>query len=193
MSKIIFLDIDGPMIPVRAYFLPGQTKPATVFDPLAVAMLSKLIKDSGAKLVISSTWRAKGLPTVAGMLFKNGIGDQHLHKDWCTEGKLTSQRMHEIKWWYEDHIPEVTHYVAIEDEDLDVGFVPNAVKADANEGFSFRNYLEARVYLDIHTPADIATIEYLKRKEIWRLKRLGEEGEGRTAEFADELFPGENQ
>lgn len=191
MSKIIFVDVDGPMIPVRAYFLPRQTKPATIFDPLAVAMLNRLIVDSDAKLVISSTIRSKGRDFVVALLFKNGIDPSHLHYDWCTKGKFTSQRMHEIKWWYEDHIPEVTHYVALEDEDLDVDFVPNAVKADTNEGFSFRNYLEARVFLDIHTPADIATIEYLKRRELWRLKRLGEQSEGRTAEIADELFPGE--
>lgn len=154
MSKVIFLDVDGPMIPVRAYHLPNQTKPASVFDPIAAAMLDKLIKMSGAKLVISSTWQINGLDGVKELLSKNGIDPAHLHEDWATKSagrsKFSSMRCNEIKWWLDDH-PEVEAWVALDDEELDFEQVQFAVKASTYDGLSYRNYLEAQIYLD--TPA----------------------------------------
>lgn len=184
MTKIIFLDFDGPMIPLRAYFLPKQTKPiVSMFDPCAVSLLNKLIDESGAQIVISSTWGMQGRVEIKKVLRKNGIDPKHLHKDWITPRKFSSSRHHEVKWWLDDH-PEVTHSVAIDDESLHYDLVPNAVKCDAYEGFSWRNYLEARVFLDAFTDdkldardKTLSTIEWLKYSEINRLKRNGEPGE----------------
>lgn len=183
MTKIIFLDFDGPMIPLRAYFLPTQTKPVvSMFDPCAVSLLNKLIDESGAKVVISSTWGMQGRETIEKVLHKNGIDPAHLHDDWITPRKFSSSRHHEVKWWLDEH-PEVTHYVAIDDENLHYDLVPNCVKCDGYEGFSWRNFLEARVFLDAFTDQmldarekTLATIEWLKYGEINRLKRIGEPG-----------------
>jgi hypothetical protein len=183
------------MIPVRAYWLPNQTKPiVSTFDPVAVSLVNNLLANSGAKLVISSSWRKQGFDEVMATLEKNGIDPKHVHEDWDTPWKFSSQRIHEIKWWLDDH-PEVTHYVAIDDEGLEMSFVPNAVLADAYEGLSLRNYLEARMFLDAYSAEEQKQkqehqqlIEYLKKKEIWRVKRNGERGQGLTFEFADELF-----
>ena len=191
-DKIIFLDIDGPMIPLRAYFLPNQTKPiVSVFDPCAVSLLNKLIDDSKAKLVISSTWATQGMDRIREVLSDNGIDPTLLHNDWVTPRKLSSWRMNEISWWLRDH-PEVVDYVAIEDEDLDVEFVPKAVKCDPYEGFSWRNFLEARVHLNAFGDGrledrekTLKTIEWLKWGEINRLKRRGESDEWITRHMVD--------
>lgn len=195
MSKVIFLDFDGPMLPIRAYWLPTQTKPVvSIFDPVAVSLVNKLIEDSGAKLVISSTWRFQGYDKVAETLQKNNIDPVHLHTDWQTPSKMSSQRIHEIKWWLEEH-PEVTHYVAIDDIDLDVEFVPNAVKADAYEGLSLENYLEARQFLDVYNEEHQDQkrehqnlILFLKKSAVWRTMRKGEQGEHLAIEAADKMF-----
>lgn len=192
MTRIVFLDIDGPMIPVRAYYLPNQTRPiVSMFDPVATSLLLKLLNDSGAQLVISSSWRKQGKAAIRELLANNGIDPNRLHKDWATDGKFSSQRIHEIKWWLDDH-PEVTHYVAIDDEDLLVDFVPNAVLADTYEGLSYRNYLEARMFLDAYSDEQQdrkaeheSLIAFLKKKEIWRLKRNGEAGEWKTREMVE--------
>jgi hypothetical protein len=191
MSKVVFLDIDGPMIPVKAYHLAKQTKPASIFDPCATAMLLKMLEESGAKIVISSTWGQLGKVKCKALLRKNGINPSYMHDDWITPRKFSSQRMHEIKWWLDDH-PEVTHYVALDDEDLLTDFVPNAVLCDSQEGFSFRNYLESRVFLDIPkhgTTADEEYIVYCKRREVWRLARNGDDMKRELFAIADELFP----
>lgn len=201
MSKVIFLDIDGPMIPVRAYWLPTQTKPhVSVFDPVAVSLLNKLIEASGAKIVMSSSWRKQGYDVVVELLSKNGVDPKHLHEDWDTPWKFSSQRIHEIKWWLDDH-SEVTHYVAIDDESLLTDFVPNAIQADTYEGFSLRNYLEAEAFLEAwvdekQRDEHQRLILHLKHREVWRLKRPGEEDQWKTWEFASELFSeekGENK
>jgi hypothetical protein len=197
MSKVIFVDVDGPMIPVRAYWLPGQTKPASVFDPVAVSLLNKLIEDSGAQIVISSTWRMRGRKIVVALLKRNNIDPAHLHEDWETPLTWGGERAREISLWLEDH-PEVTHYVAIEDEEMHVESIPSAVKADAYEGLSYRNYLEARMFLHVHAEDEIGVeaqkretemVTHLKRKEVERVARRGSAKEYLAQTLAIELMP----
>lgn len=193
MSKrVVFLDIDGPMIPMRAVYLPRQTPLLSVFDPCAVSLLNKLIDVSGAKIVISSTWGFHGRPTIVKLLRKNKIDPTHLHKDWVTPRKFSSSRTMEIQWWLNDH-PDVVDYVAIDDEDIGIS---KGVKCDAYEGFSWRNYLECQIHLNAfsHPEEETAekfasTVEYFKRREIWRTKRAIEVDHQRACHYADLLFP----
>lgn len=195
MTKIIFLDIDGPMIPMRAYYLPKQTKIVSVFDPCAVGLLNRLLQFSGAKIVISSTWGTQGRKVCADLLRKNKISPTHLHKDWITPRKMSSARHHEINWWLRDH-PDVVDYVALEDEDLHVDLVPKAVQCDTYEGFSWRNYLECCVHLNAyeHPEPDSrdkfqAQVQYFKKREIARTFRRTESGAHKLNAAIEILFP----
>lgn len=193
MSKIIFLDIDGPMIPVKCYMLPGHTtSSARTFDPCATAMLLRIIDLSGAKIVISSTHGQRGYDHCVRLLDTNGIDPALLHDDWITPRRMSSYRIHEIQWWLDAH-PETAHYVAIDDEQLDTEWIKNSVQCDGYEGFSFRNYLECCMFLDCVEPEKIdehnRMIQYLKRREIWRTKRMNEAGAYQVHQFAEEMFP----
>lgn len=66
--KAIFLDFDGPIIPEAAYF--GKAK--AVAHPPCIAALNRITDATGALIVVSSTWRADGLPAVRGYLKKWG-------------------------------------------------------------------------------------------------------------------------
>lgn len=190
-NKVIFIDVDGPLIPLRAIYLPTQTKIMSVFDPCATSMLLKLLDDSGAKLVISSSWGHQGSKVCADLFTKNGIdADKYFHFDWRTPRKMSSSRTQEIKWWLDDH-PEVTHYVAIDDEGLDYDWLPTAVLCDAAEGFSWRNYLECCSCLETKDQDQKDIITYYKKREIWRTKRKGEPGQHLTWQAADQIFPKE--
>ncbi len=187
MSKVIILDIDGPMIPVRSYFLNNQSDVYDVFDQCAVAMLNRLIRDSNATIVISSTWATRGLQVCNDLLKNNGIiGD--LHPDWHTPRKMTSSRTHEVQGWLREH-PNITHSVVLDDEILDAKILPTFVQCDPYEGMSYRNYLEARVHLDVATKEDLEMLHYLRRREIWRTQRRGDALESYTWEVADKMFP----
>jgi HAD domain in Swiss Army Knife RNA repair proteins len=69
--KIIFLDIDGVMNSQRFYTnsIKGNRRDeyGDLFDPLSASLLNKLIKETGAKIVISSTWRHAGLKKMQSM------------------------------------------------------------------------------------------------------------------------------
>lgn len=56
MSRILFLDIDGVLLPGRAYMLPNQTNNpyVTVFDPCAVSMLNDALRKQKRKIVVHS-------------------------------------------------------------------------------------------------------------------------------------------
>lgn len=144
INKVIFLDIDGPMIPTRAYFLPHQTKIVSVFDPVAVSLLLRVLNQSEAKLVISSTWGLKGREIVVDLLSQNGIMEEYLHPDWVTPRKFSSDRPTEILWWLDKH-PEVTHHVILDDAQINL---PNMVRVSLEDGLMFRHYQKMLLLLE---------------------------------------------
>lgn len=115
MTKIIFLDIDGPMIPGRAYMLPKQTKIVTVFDPVAVSMLNTLCKERGWKIVVHSSWvRIMGGQETVDHCVTQGLLAEHFHEDaYCDENE--NWRYTRVAKWLKNH-PEVEKYVILDDE-----------------------------------------------------------------------------
>lgn len=190
MTKICFLDIDGPMIPVRAYLLANQTKLASVFDPCAVAMLNGILQSSTVQIVISSIRGQDGRAYCEQLLSSNGIDPKLMHDDWITP-RNCGGRAQEIASWLTNH-PDIVDYVAIDDEDLDVKIVPNAVLCDTYEGFSYKNYLECRRMLKIagEYPERIDNlITFANRKSILNALRCGDSDKYKLEQLADELFP----
>lgn len=159
-TSIIFLDIDGPMIPVKSFYLPNQTKPARIFDPGSVALLLALLKKSKAKLVISSIHRTHGWENVKRTLQRNKIPLKYLHKDWHTTLDITS-RSEEIQAWLDAH-PNITNYVAIDDEKLDSSI--KSTKCSSQDGFGMLNFIESKLILGtINEDLDVPAEDQLKR------------------------------
>lgn len=149
--KVIFLDIDGPMIPRRAYYLADNyCKLVTVFDPVAVQLLLALIRDNGVKIVVCSTWRKHGYDDVCKLLDKNGIASNlYLHPDWCTKDleRLGGEfkREDEIAEWLERH-PEISHYAILDDEKHDLD---GMVHVTFSDGILWSHFLKAQKLLDV--------------------------------------------
>ena len=113
-NKIIFLDIDGPMIPDRAMFLPGQPPIMEVFDPVAVSLLNQACLEYGWKIVIHSSWvKIMGGEATLEHCIKQGIEPRHFHRDAYTDE--LEWRYTRIADWLEKH-PEVKKYVILDDE-----------------------------------------------------------------------------
>lgn len=127
MNPILFLDIDGVLIPRRMYDAPNQTRPlVTVFDPGVVGMLNTLARECGAQFVIHSSWlrsnfafiSAKcGCTDVKQHMICQGLDADAFHKDHSCQYRFSGTRWTAICDWLEDH-PEVTNldYWIIEDE-----------------------------------------------------------------------------
>jgi len=133
-DSVLFLDFDGPMVPMRAWAIQDGVGYKN-FDPVAAATVRRVLDASGAALVISSTWRLDGYDICVETLEKAGISRNYLHEDWST-GRVpvgpSLNRKLEIALWLSKH-PEVEHYVILDDEDVGL---PNQVKVTFEDGIT---------------------------------------------------------
>lgn len=157
MSKILFLDIDGVLIPGRAYMLPGQTHDpfVTLFDPCAVAMINEACRHQGRKIVIHSSWiRTKFAEffvneSVEGHLIRQGIDKNLIHEDSRCNGDI-DWRYNRVDEWLTRH-PEVSDFFIIDDTECDDNykFKKHLILTDFDDGISMKNY---RQLLDGNRP-----------------------------------------
>jgi hypothetical protein len=90
-ERILFLDIDGVVLPDRARHLAGQTKPK-MFDPCALGLLNKACHQRRFKIVILSSWLrywqpSDGAPSVTECC-EQGIKKGHFHVDSECDGNI---------------------------------------------------------------------------------------------------------
>lgn len=115
---IIFIDIDGPLMPGKQWFvgqnrslqkefsdslpktLPDIVERGVLFDQAAVQMFNLWIKYSNAKIVLSTYWSNRLSKEILLQLFDyNGLYFT-LHDDWCTPKRFsTKHRGNEIAGW----------------------------------------------------------------------------------------------
>lgn len=117
-SKVLFLDIDGVVLPGRAYLLPkseDHTPYVTTFDPCAVSMLNAACKKQDRKIVLHSSWIKHQEPEWLLEHFGNqGIDTCLFHEDWQTVKGL-KWRYDRVDEWLARH-REVTDFVILDDE-----------------------------------------------------------------------------
>lgn len=133
MRRIIFLDIDGVLNTGWWYTqMDGNTpkdKYGYAFDPKSVANLKKIVDETGADIVISSSWKSLGLSELEDMwqnrglpgkligITPNSVSDEMLLNADLDHMELFSIRGMEIKEWLDKHGKNVSHYVIIDDMD----------------------------------------------------------------------------
>jgi len=72
MASVIFLDFDGVVLCERAY-RRGRVNGQLVPEPSCVAALNRITRESGAQIVVSSTWRMFGEAKVRALLAEWGV------------------------------------------------------------------------------------------------------------------------
>jgi hypothetical protein len=104
--RVIFLDIDGVLAPIRRWDRYGD------LDPACVAVLNEIVAAAGADVVVSSTWRhGKTAAELQGMLDAQGFAGRVVDK---TPSDLTgAYRGDEIAAWLAEH--PVSGYVILDD------------------------------------------------------------------------------
>jgi len=120
--KIIFLDFDGVMNN-RQWSLDAWDKHNNpyLFDPQNVAALNRITDQTGAKIVISSSWRhGWDLPKLRAHLLEQGVKAEviditptgslmdHFPEDWG--------RGHEIDLWLKEHTDGKAVFVILDDD-----------------------------------------------------------------------------
>jgi hypothetical protein len=111
--KVIFLDIDGVL---NCSTTPNPRKFPYVVDRRLLTRLRKLLDRTGAKVVLTSSWRLDPVGLFAarhwGVPFIGASPD-----------KPRSPRCKEILAWLSEH-PRVTRYAVIDDEDDELDELP---------------------------------------------------------------------
>ena len=168
MRKVIFLDLDGVLNTARWHRQADQQSLQDEygyrFDPAAVANLKKIVDDTGAEIVISSSWKYMGLTKLKKMwkermlpgklidVTPNSVGDKFLlHAD-LDSMDLLSIRGKEIKEWLMLHGRDVSHYAILDDmNDIQQEQEPYFVWIDPEVGITNGNVMQVVMILN-HVP-----------------------------------------
>ncbi len=119
--KVIFLDIDG----VLNVYSHDHDEFGSQFHSHFVDNLKRIIDETEAKIVISSTWRYAGLERMKEMWEKRGLpGDvidvtpdcTYLFNEGLLELTTRIERGYEIEYWLDEN-PGVQKYVILDDND----------------------------------------------------------------------------
>ena len=161
MRKVIFLDFDGVLN--TKYWDRNATidRYGYAFDPNAVANLKKILDETGADIVISSSWKSMGLTNLRKMwedrklpghvidVTPNSMGDEFLlHAD-LDNGDLLSIRGQEIKEWLMLHENGISHYAILDDmNDVLHEQQPHFVWIDPEVGITEGNAAQAIMILN---------------------------------------------
>lgn len=140
--RIIFLDIDGVVLPDRADFLPHQTKPLKmVFDPCAVSLLNRACHNRRWKIVIHSSWLRYYEGDTLQHCIDQGIKKGHFHE---TEPMCSGEihwRYDRIDDWLSRH-KEIRQYLILDDTPPEEGYPRKNhwIKCDSDEGITMEIY-----------------------------------------------------
>ena len=133
MSKVIFLDIDGVLNTERQHDRCVEAGLAYVdnfgyaFDPKAVANLKRIVDETGADIVISSSWKFWGLSTMQKLwtsrelpgkiidVTPNNVSDEMLLSVDLDLMDLPAGKGSEIKEWLSTNGSRVTGYAILDD------------------------------------------------------------------------------
>jgi hypothetical protein len=106
INRVIFLDIDGVLAPIRRWDRYGD------LDPACIGVLNDIVATGGAAVVVSSTWRhGKTIAELQAMLDAVGFAGRVIDK---TPSDIRgANRGDEIAAWLAAH--PVDSYVIIDD------------------------------------------------------------------------------
>ncbi len=148
--KVVFLDIDGVINSHRTAIAFGgyphtfDGYERAMFDEVALALIRGIVKQAGASVVLSSSWRLTHEFALVGKALDLPIIDR--------TPSLCAPRGVEISFWLDKH-PEVENY-AIVDDDADMlgDQQPFFVHTSGFDGFAWKDAVKLAelMGIDIH-------------------------------------------
>lgn len=115
--KVLFLDIDG-VLNSRVYEI-GKKLEDSFIDISRLPLVSKIVSETGAFIVLSSTWREHWKENISecddmGVELHNAF-DKYNLKIYDTTGADKKNRSQEIREWLQEHDNDVENYVILDD------------------------------------------------------------------------------
>lgn len=114
--KVIFLDIDGPMIPASYFLVDSMASWKRRFPETTIAVLRELCIRTGAKVVFNTTHNRPfvDVDDIDVALEKQGLDREHIHETDLATKYPDLPRDVAVKEWLHRH-PEVTDWIALDD------------------------------------------------------------------------------
>lgn len=134
MKKVLFLDIDGVLDTERHHEysykngIDNSDEYGYLFDAVAVKNLERIVNETGADIVISSSWKYSGLSTLLDMWSERGLPGRVIDITPDTESDdfllnadlenmdFLSCKGYEIGEWLTAHGKNVCSYAILDDE-----------------------------------------------------------------------------
>lgn len=130
--KILFLDIDG-VLNHDSWFKSKEYKKCSsdwrvsMFDPACVSRVNKILQETGARLVVSSSWRDMsdlpdifkriGLPTNFDVTpFADNVFNLNPLQEMFGEEDIRYWRGSEIQWYLDHNVTEDYTYCILDDD-----------------------------------------------------------------------------
>lgn len=115
-DAVIFLDMDGVLATYRAFRQhPDKPVPDRWIDAACVTHLNVLCRQSGARIVVSSTWRLNRPADVFLAIMRRHNFAGEMHADWRTKDLQSEMRGDEVRDWMLRH-PEISRHVILDDD-----------------------------------------------------------------------------
>lgn len=155
-ERVIFLDVDGPLIPGGMYFLDSRASFDRKCSPIAVSIVNRLVKESGAKIVMNTYHNTAG-DQLKTDLIREGIKEEYFHEKWQTlyphgihgvgygmsedafhnpDGAEVADRLAAIMAW--EHTNGRVDWVCFDDSPFTKN--PRLILVDFDEGISPRHF-----------------------------------------------------
>ena len=141
--KLIFLDVDGVLNSIESMIVNADS--GSELCPIRCGLVARLIRETGAKVVVSSSWRTGNLANTRALLDKAGAGRIVSNIIGETPQGFDGHRGSQIAAWLKEH-PGVASYVILDDDsDMlpDQPFVHTSMAC----GFGLDDYLDALTIL----------------------------------------------
>ena len=146
-QRVIFLDIDGVLNSLGSVIALGN--PNHHLDPVAVKLIERVCKETGAKIVVSSSWRiGRTVEQIQQELCSIGAAGVAEHIVGRTGDGHNGHRGRQIKEWIEKNSPDCTFAITDDDSDMLPAQKPYFVKTTFEDGFKAMHYKKMMAILD---------------------------------------------
>jgi hypothetical protein len=131
MVATIFLDIDGVLINRKS--LRQASGLRSNADPDCVAELNRITDATGARIVVTSTWRRQGRRFVTDALRKWGVSGQVVG---CTPVMSVPDRGNEIQAFIDAYRRPVGSFIIIDDDSDMLHLMPRLIRTNYEAGLT---------------------------------------------------------
>jgi hypothetical protein len=154
--KVIFVDVDGVLNTPATWGAWSRMGYAAALESALIARVRQLALDTGARCVLSSTWRLNtgskgeqgGYPMSIASFKQRGWLEAREHFVGATPYLAGLQRGQEIRAWLKAH-PEVTAFVVLDDSSDMLGVEAHHVAVDPHVGLTDADCVWAKKILEM--------------------------------------------